>query len=147
MHGRSRMTIDPRIPTNTGTEHVGFSPTRQTSLAPSARRREVFGESHEGRELHPTKDRFGAGLSCIWMTESNELICCLWLGDVEQYIYMVSEVKCKGLITTDTDADSMVLFARTDCCAHTGFFLRERVATTKLTSRLVASVHLWVQQG
>ena len=44
MHGRSRMTIDPRIPA----EHVGFSPTRQILLAPSAKRREVFGESHEG---------------------------------------------------------------------------------------------------
>ena len=27
VHGRSRMTIDPRIPNNGGTEHVGFSPT------------------------------------------------------------------------------------------------------------------------
>ena len=31
-----------------GTEHVGCSPTRQTLLVPSAKRREVFGESHEG---------------------------------------------------------------------------------------------------
>ena len=31
-----------------GTERVGFSLTRQTMLAPSAKRREVFGESHEG---------------------------------------------------------------------------------------------------
>ncbi|CAN0422214.1 unnamed protein product, partial [Laminaria digitata] len=38
----------PSHPYNAGTEHVGFSPTRQTSLAPSAMRREVFGESHEG---------------------------------------------------------------------------------------------------
>ena len=29
-------------------EHVGFSPTSQTLLALSAKRREVFGESHEG---------------------------------------------------------------------------------------------------
>ena len=27
---------------------VGFSPTRQTSRGPSAKRREVFGESYEG---------------------------------------------------------------------------------------------------
>ena len=33
---------------NAGTEHVGYSPTRQTLLAPSAKRREMFGESHEG---------------------------------------------------------------------------------------------------
>ena len=38
MHGRSGMTIDPRIPYNAGTEHVGFSRTRQTLLAPSAKR-------------------------------------------------------------------------------------------------------------
>ena len=48
MHGHSRMTVDPRIPTNAGTEHVGFSPNRQTLLAPSAKRREMSGESHEG---------------------------------------------------------------------------------------------------
>ena len=46
MHGRSRKTIYPRIPIMP--EHVGFSPTRQTLLAPSAKRREVFGESHKG---------------------------------------------------------------------------------------------------
>ena len=31
MHGRTRMSIDPRIPCNAGTEHVGFSPSRQAS--------------------------------------------------------------------------------------------------------------------
>ena len=36
---RSRMTIDPRIPTMPGTEHVGFSPIRKAFLAPSAERR------------------------------------------------------------------------------------------------------------
>ena len=50
MHGRSRMTIGyrPLHTYNAGTEHVGFSPTRQTLLAPSAKRLEEFGESHEG---------------------------------------------------------------------------------------------------
>ena len=38
----------PSHPYNAGTEHVGVSPTRQTSLAPSTKRGEVFGESHEG---------------------------------------------------------------------------------------------------
>ena len=49
-YGRSGMTIAirPLHPYNAGTNHVGFSPTRHTLLAPSARRREVFGESHEG---------------------------------------------------------------------------------------------------
>ena len=31
-----------------GREHIGFSPARQALLAPSAKRREVFGESREG---------------------------------------------------------------------------------------------------
>ena len=35
----------PSRPHYAGTEHVGFSPTRQTLLAPSAKRREVFGMS------------------------------------------------------------------------------------------------------
>ena len=48
VHDRSRMTIDPLHPYYAGTEHVGPSPTRQTLLAPRAKRREVFGESHEG---------------------------------------------------------------------------------------------------
>ena len=49
MHGRSRMTIGPRIPMHyAGTEHAGISPTRQTLLARSAGRRQAFGESHEG---------------------------------------------------------------------------------------------------
>ena len=38
----------PQHAYNTGTGHVGFSPTRQTLLAPSEKRREMFGDSHEG---------------------------------------------------------------------------------------------------
>ena len=48
MHGRSRRAMEPSHPYNAGTEHVGFSPTREKSLAPSANSREVFGESNEG---------------------------------------------------------------------------------------------------
>ena len=44
VHGRTRMTIDHYA----GTEHVGFSQTRQALLAPSAKRREVFGKSNGG---------------------------------------------------------------------------------------------------
>ena len=49
MHGRSRMTIGyrPSHPYYAGREHVGFSSTRYTLFAPSAKRREVFGLSHE----------------------------------------------------------------------------------------------------
>ena len=35
--------------TMSGREHVGLTPTRQALLAPSAKRREVLGESREGR--------------------------------------------------------------------------------------------------
>ena len=38
----------PSHPYYAGTEHVGFSPTRQTFLETSAKLREVFGESQEG---------------------------------------------------------------------------------------------------
>ena len=48
VHGRNRMTIRPSHLYYAGAEHVGFSRTRQTLPAPSAKRREVFGESHEG---------------------------------------------------------------------------------------------------
>ena len=37
----------PSHPYNAGMEGVGFLPTRQTLLAPRAKRREVLGESHE----------------------------------------------------------------------------------------------------
>ena len=47
VHGRSRMTIRRSHPYNAGTEDVGFSPTRQILLAPSAKRWEVFDESDE----------------------------------------------------------------------------------------------------
>ena len=50
VHSRSRMiiAIRPLHPYHAETEHVGLSPTRQTLLVPSATRREVFHESHEG---------------------------------------------------------------------------------------------------
>ena len=70
MHGRGRMTINrkPSRPYNAGTEHARFSPTRQPLLAPSAKRREVSGESHEGcaaSYYEPLVRR-----ACIWITAS-----------------------------------------------------------------------------
>ena len=48
VHGRSRMTIDPRIPTMPGRSTPGFhQPGIHCLHQPSAKRREVFGESHE----------------------------------------------------------------------------------------------------
>ena len=71
----------PSHPYNTGTEHVGSSPTRQKMLAPSAKLREVFGESHEGRAASYLRSACEAAFgtlcvhSCIWMTASTFLIC------------------------------------------------------------------------
>ena len=51
----SLKTIGLLSPTKVRLEHVRFSPTRNTSTS-RAKRREVFGESHEGSELHPFTD-------------------------------------------------------------------------------------------
>ena len=48
MRSRSLETIAPSHPYHAGTEHVGFSPTGLTPTVSSAKRLEVFGESHEG---------------------------------------------------------------------------------------------------
>ena len=49
VHGHSRMTIDPRIPTMPGRSTSGFhQPGRHCLHQASTKRREVFGESHEG---------------------------------------------------------------------------------------------------
>ena len=51
-HGLSRMTHRPSHLNNVGTEHVGFSPTRQKILlAPSAKRRHVSGASRMKDEV------------------------------------------------------------------------------------------------
>ena len=42
------MTIDPRIPTKPGRVTSGSHRPGRHFLAPSAKRREVLGESHEG---------------------------------------------------------------------------------------------------
>ena len=55
MHGRNRMAT--KHPCNAGTEHVGFSPTRQILLAPSAKRRRKYPASRMKGELHLTKNR------------------------------------------------------------------------------------------
>ena len=46
LRGLRLVTMERRIPAVPGRGHVEFSPTRQTLLAPSAKRGEVFGESH-----------------------------------------------------------------------------------------------------
>ena len=47
MHGGNLSDNRPSHLYNTGTERVGFSPTRQALHTPSAKRCEVFGESHD----------------------------------------------------------------------------------------------------
>ena len=56
MHGRSCMTIDPRIPTMPGQSTSRFDqPSRRWLVGPSAMRREVMVEaSRMTGELHPT---------------------------------------------------------------------------------------------
>ena len=47
VHGRSRVTIDPRIPTMLGRSTSGFHQPGRHCMHQSAKRREVFGESHQ----------------------------------------------------------------------------------------------------
>ena len=54
-----------------GTEHAGVSPDQARNQSRSAKRRGVFGESHEALRLFGPKPTY---LSCIWMTASNELL-------------------------------------------------------------------------
>ena len=64
-------TMDPPHPYYAGTEHVGFSPAGQALLAPSAMRRAVFGESHEGERRGvaklPCKGRFCGHIFSIFV--------------------------------------------------------------------------------
>ena len=48
MHGRSRMTKDPRTPTMPGRSTSGLHRPGRHFPAPSAKRHEVLGESHDG---------------------------------------------------------------------------------------------------
>ena len=48
MHGGSLKSTNPQIRLMTGWSTSGKTPTRQTLLARSAKRRVVFGESHKG---------------------------------------------------------------------------------------------------
>ena len=48
IHDRSRSTTDPRISTMPGRSTSGSTDQAEALLAPSAKHREVLGESHEG---------------------------------------------------------------------------------------------------
>ena len=62
MHGRSGMTMGTRIPAVPGWSTSAFPPAMQTLFVPSAKRREVLGESDEGSAAFPV-DPDGAATS------------------------------------------------------------------------------------
>ena len=80
VHDPSQYDRRPSHPSYAGTEHVGFSPTRQIWLAPSAKRREVLGEPHEGVNciLPSTACKTDFGTAYLLMDDSaNETLCFL----------------------------------------------------------------------
>ena len=76
MHGRSRMIIDPRShPCHVGTEHVGFSPTRQTLLAPGAKR-VGWGVSCQQKRLEHGAGLWASSASCVPRAGCNPYLAC-----------------------------------------------------------------------
>ena len=76
--------MDPRIPTiYAGTEHVGFSPTRQDIALYQARSAASCSASRMKGELHPSKNRSQDGLRHLVPAFSladgsaNDLLCFL----------------------------------------------------------------------
>ena len=69
MDGHGRATIGSSYPYNAGTEYVGFSPTGQTLLAPSASLRGVFGGGGgEGAYVRWMVSMWGYRLLVTWQT-------------------------------------------------------------------------------
>ena len=70
MHGRSRVTIDLRIPTMPGRSTSGFHRPDRHCLQ---RARSTVGcrVSFMEGELHPAKNYLCGGLPCVWVTASN----------------------------------------------------------------------------
>ena len=82
MHGRSRVTIDPRTPTMPGRSTSGFHRPGRHCLH-QARSVVRCRASRMKGELHPTMNRYRSGFPCIWMTAStNRLI--LWCGHFQR---------------------------------------------------------------
>ena len=88
------MIVDLR-PYYAGTEHIGFSPTMQALLAPSAKRREVFASRMKGK-LHPSTNRSENGLRDLVPTflfvedSANEFILCflMWPLQRQQRVFL-----------------------------------------------------------
>ena len=75
MHGRSRMTVDPRIPTMPlGRSMSGFHRPGRRRLH-QARSAVRCSASRMKGELHPAKNRLRGGFSCMWTMASNESVC------------------------------------------------------------------------
>ena len=76
VHDRSRMNIDPCIPTMQGRITWTFSPTWQTSLALSAKRREEFGGVAWRVGFIPVRTACEANLHIHgWMPSSIMSVC------------------------------------------------------------------------
>ena len=101
MHGRSRMTINSRIPKMPGRSTSGFHRPGRHSLHHTRSARRCWTSSMKD-ELHPTKNRFWGGFSCIWMTasmndsiygvatsrDSNEFLCNCLVGALPDTHYV-----------------------------------------------------------
>ena len=97
----------PSQPYYARTEHVGFSPTRQTLVAPRAKRREVLGESHEGSTAsfqEPLVRRTSA--PCAYFVAygttapmSYSVFWCGHSGDSNRYYYVTASWACLTIFT------------------------------------------------
>jgi len=68
-HGRSRITRDPRMPTMSGRNTLGFHRPGRPCLHQAQSAVGCWASRMKG-ELHPTRNRLWGGLSCVWMTAS-----------------------------------------------------------------------------
>ena len=83
VHGRSGMTIDPRIPTIPGRSTSRFHRPGRHLLAPSAKRREVFGRvAWKVNCILPRAARkTDFGTLCLLMDDSADELCSVfWFG-------------------------------------------------------------------
>ena len=72
MHGHSRMTIDPRMPTIPGRTTSGFHRPGRHCEHPVRSAVRCSASRMKGK-LYPTQDHLRGGLACIWTATSNEL--------------------------------------------------------------------------
>ena len=101
MHGRSRMTTDPRIPTIPGQSTSGFHQPGRQRLH-QARSAVRCSASRMKGELHPSKNRSEDGLrhlvpTFLLMDDSANELLVFWCGhsrDSNRYYVTASWVPC-----------------------------------------------------